>query len=58
MKLVCSSWRCQWTGDESSALKATNPFIEGDQLMACPSCREQTIVECCDEPGCNQPATC
>lgn len=45
-------------GDELEALSAPNPFQEGVTIEACPKCREMTLVECCDEPGCNQQASC
>lgn len=57
-RLVCENIRCRWVGVESEALKAPNPFNPGDFLVACPKCREQTLHTCCDEPGCNAPASC
>jgi len=40
-------------------LTAPNPFDEGDILYACPNCKEiGSVVVCCDEPDCNQPANC
>ena len=39
-------------------LSAPDPFNEGDMLYACPDCRDQSLVLACDEPNCNQQATC
>ena len=58
VRLVCSEWRCRWCGPESDALRAPDPFNEGDTLIACPKCREQTLHTCCDEPGCTMEASC
>jgi hypothetical protein len=58
VQLVCEEWRCRWCGPESEALRAPDPFNEGDTLIACPKCREQTLHTCCDEPTCTMEATC
>jgi hypothetical protein len=55
-KLVCSRPRCGWSGPDSEALHAPDPFNKGDELTACPKCREQSLVSACDEPGCNKEA--
>jgi len=57
-KLVCDDFRCGWHGLQSQALQAPDPFNEGDTLIACPECREQTLYTACDESGCNQRAGC
>lgn len=58
VRLVCSEWRCRWSGPESEALRAPDPFNEGDTLVACPQCREQTLHTCCYEPKCTSEASC
>lgn len=58
VRLVCSKHRCDWTGDSNTCLRAADPFNDGSDLLACPFCREQTLVTCCDEPGCYEPDTC
>jgi len=58
VRLVCEEWRCRWCGPESEALRAPDPFNEGDTLIACPKCREQALHTCCDEPGCTMEASC
>lgn len=57
-KLVCEYYRCGWVGLRTEALSAPDPFNGGDMLYACPECRDQTLVTCCDEPGCRQPGSC
>jgi hypothetical protein len=58
-KLMCSNWRCNWTGTSDTVLRATNPFIEGDEILACPKCKDhETVRVCCDEPNCKKEATC
>lgn len=57
-KLICAEYRCRWVGLETEALRAPDPFNEGDYLIACPKCREQTLNTCCDEPGCNMESSC
>ena len=57
-KLICESHRCRWVGLTSEALSAPNPFVEGEKLIACPQCREQTLCSCCDESGCTELASC
>jgi hypothetical protein len=57
MKLACDYWRCGWKGDSSEVLSAPDPFKEGETLLACPSCKDQTLRTCCDEPGCYEQDT-
>ena len=50
---------CYWLGDDAELLHATSPFDPDDTIVACPRCKAVNAVEnACDEPGCNQPATC
>ena len=50
---------CGWKGPEGALLIAPHPFIAGDTIAGCPQCREvDEIVNCCDEPGCKEHATC
>jgi hypothetical protein len=58
VKLKCSYWRCDWIGTEADVLTAPDPFNEGNTLYACPQCRDQTVIDCCDEPGCTEAASC
>ena len=57
-------WRCPDCGTislEKDFLKATSPFNENETLLACPVCFAVDgldFEEMCDEPGCNQVATC
>jgi hypothetical protein len=57
-RLVCSDWRCRWSGLETEALQGINPFNPSCVLLACPDCQEQTLCTCCDEPECRCEATC
>lgn len=57
-RFICSEWRCRWCGPENEAIRAPDPFNEGDTLIACPKCREQTLHTCCDDPECKMEATC
>ncbi len=58
--IKCTGRRCGWIGGESELLEAQNPFIMGETIKACPKCGEinSTLAEVCDEPGCNEEATC
>lgn len=58
MKLKCSYWRCGWVGTDADVLTAPDPFNEGNVLQACPECRDQTIIEGCDESECTEAASC
>lgn len=58
VRRACDDWRCGWQGTSATVLRAPDPFNEGDELIACPKCRCQTIRTCCDEPGCWEEATC
>lgn len=57
-RLVCSDWRCLWSGLENEALQASNPFNAGCILLACPNCKQQSLCTRCDEPECLCEATC
>lgn len=43
---------------DSAALRAVDPFNDGETLIACPKCRGQTLHICCDEPKCTMEASC
>lgn len=58
-------WKCAECGAvvlETELLKAANPFFGGEYLLGCPKCLAvdgtTTIEEVCDEPGCEETATC
>lgn len=57
-------WRCGCCEEiflESEWLTTPNPFDPRSNLIACPSCLEVAGFqshEVCDEPGCNENATC
>lgn len=57
MRSVCSNYRCHWCGDYDAALTAQDPFIPGETLRACPSCRGQTLEPACDVSWCKQRAS-
>lgn len=43
---------CSWHGTQSEVLKGASPF-DGSTIHGCPKCHGiDTIVVCCDEPGC------
>lgn len=60
MKVKCTARRCGWIGLDEELVESANPFIIGEILRACPRCgaMNSTIVVLCDEPGCNEEATC
>jgi hypothetical protein len=59
MKWRCGDLRCGWHGREDKVLKAPDPFTEGEELWACPDCKEVNgIIMACDEPRCWKEATC
>ena len=41
-----------------NALEDENPFEENDELIACPACKQMSIMEACDEPDCWESTTC
>jgi hypothetical protein len=46
---------------EDEVLYSPNPFTADpdDRIRGCPQCRAvETLVELCDEDGCNEQATC
>jgi hypothetical protein len=55
-------WRCTdcgWTGNESELLSAPNPFAPEGTILGCPNCKTvDQFDEMCDEPECDQRATC
>jgi hypothetical protein len=58
-KLMCPDYKCGWHGMSDEILRATNPFIEGEEMFACPNCFEiGQLRVACDEPGCWAESTC
>ena len=50
---------CHWLGTWGQVLKAPNPFDVTMNIRGCPSCKEVEIIfDVCDEPGCEDFATC
>jgi hypothetical protein len=59
MKVRCEKYRCDWRGQDHEALRAPDPFNEGDELIACPKCREVSVLQvACDEPDCWEFVSC
>lgn len=57
LKMVCEE--CGWVGRENELLTAENPFRPEDMVTGCPKCKSlDTIRAGCDEPGCDEIATC
>lgn len=56
--MTITRWQCRecyWVGPESSFLVASNPFTPGEQIVACPNCREINSFEpMCDVDGCKR----
>lgn len=53
MKLICGPRGCGWRGTEDKLLRAPNPFIDGEEMVACPNCRDhEALEEACDQPDC------
>lgn len=55
-------WRCNECGqahEESTLLKAPNPFAPTDEMMGCPNCGEpNNFREVCQVGDCEEDATC
>jgi hypothetical protein len=55
-------WRCPeclTISETVDLLRAPSPFNAEDELIACPKCRAVVwFIELCDEPGCDEPASC
>jgi len=50
---------CGWKGEDDELLRARDPFIKGETLVACPKCRDAfELIYVCDEPGCWETRTC
>ena len=48
---------CRWIGSEIELVQAKDPW--GDSIYFCPKCHTpEHITDVCDEPGCNEQATC
>ena len=58
-KVICTNRHCDWHGLDSELLRAADPFTAGDELVACPKCRQTPYLSvACDEPDCWRPVTC
>lgn len=58
-KYVCTYFRCMWHGLREGLLIAPDPFNLGEELTACPRCRDDDrLRQACDEPDCWEEATC
>lgn len=58
-KRQCSE--CEWRGPANDLLRAPSPFLDGEELVACPSCGRvdgTMIFSLCEIQGCNKVATC
>jgi phage FluMu protein Com len=57
-----SKWMCEecdWCGQESDLLRASNPFASNDNVVGCPHCKEiNSMTMACDEPGCWRQVSC
>ena len=54
---LCQS--CDWNGDDAELLRASSPFDVACTIVGCPKCKAvDDIANACDEPGCDQEATC
>lgn len=57
LRWLCQS--CDWTGSDAELLRAPSPFAADDTIVGCPKCKAvEDIANACDEPGCDQEATC
>ena len=57
LRWLCQS--CDWTGSDAELLRAPSPFDAADTIVGCPKCKAvEDIANACDEPGCDQEATC
>lgn len=54
----CMNWRCDWHGPSDDLLRAADPFNDGDEVVACPKCRDQNVAAGCDEPVCTKQGSC
>jgi len=55
-KVVCG---CGWRGIETQLLRAPDPFNPGDELTACPDCRQQGELRmACETDGCWKESSC
>lgn len=51
--------KCGWRGIATQLLRAPDPFNTGDELVACPECRQQDeLYEGCEQDACWKEATC
>ena len=39
-KSLCANRRCNWRGTDKEVLRAPNPFEPGEEMFACPDCRD------------------
>ena len=50
---------CENIFNESDLLRGVNPFNAEMTVTGCPNCKSvECFTEICDEPECNQPASC
>ena len=60
--MINPRWRCvecDHVALEMDLLSAENPFRPEERITGCPSCRGIVeFEELCDEPGCDEKATC
>ena len=60
-KILCEAHPCGWHGLRGELLRAPNPFAfeEGEELVACPRCRDtEALRVACDETDCWTAASC
>ena len=56
-KIKCRE--CDYRGVTSDLLTAQNPFHEPDTIYGCPFCKSiDRFIPLCDEPGCQNEASC
>jgi len=52
-KSLCANRRCNWRGTDKEVLRAPNPFEPGEEMFACPKCKDyESLVTPCDIEGC------
>jgi hypothetical protein len=57
LRWMCNS--CDWIGNDADLLRAPSPFDSTETICACPKCKAvEDVINACDEPTCDRPATC
>ncbi len=55
-------WACQdcaWRGHAKDLLHGQHPFIEGEEVLGCPQCKNlDGLFNVCDEAGCWKYVSC